>query len=130
MACVIPYRQAQSIPTIYSHVGRNNRSLIVLYRTIYPHKQRANLKSVTRIWLSFEAYNDPTVIVDSDIDKNVFDWKSRGEEGYIYIVLGAWDAPPTFDLVNQIAQLIVFDPIWSKGLVWGDLRIVWRCSGP
>jgi hypothetical protein len=126
----MPYRWAQSIPTIYSHRGRANRSLIVLYRTIWPHKQRANLKSVTRIWLSFECYNDPTVIIDSNIDKDVFDWKSRGEEGYIYIAVGQWKAPSTFDLVSQSAQLIVFDSLWSKGLMWGNLRVVWPCSGP
>lgn len=118
-------RWPQSIPTIYGHVGRDNRSMLVLYRSLYPHKQRTDLTSVTAMHLSFCIYNDPAVTIDSAVDRGVFDWRSRGHEGYLYISLGEWHVPSTFDLVAQVGDLIVFDPVYRDGLVWGQLRVVW-----
>lgn len=129
MNCVIPYRWPQNIPTVYAYRKRGNRSTLVLYRAVEPHKERANLSTVTRMLLAFDSYNDPAVIIDTDIDTDIIDWRSKGSEGYLYLFLGKWEYPSTFDAVGQCAELVVFDPIWSNGLVWGTLRVVWPYSG-
>lgn len=120
----------QCIPTIYARPNRENRSKMVLYRSVYPHKQRADLTSVTKMWLSFCAYNDPPIIIDSNVSPRVFDWRTQGEEGYLYLTLGMWDYPSTFDIDSQIADLVVFDPTWLDGILWGSLRVVWSCKTP
>lgn len=130
MSCVIPYKWPQAIPTIYAYTGRGNRSIIVLYRSISPHRQRANLISVERMWLSFDEYNDPAIVIDSFLHPDVFDWRSEGAKGYLKLYIGRWEYPSDFDAVGQCAELVVFDPAWPEGIVWGTMRVLWPYSGP
>ena len=72
-----------------------------------------DLSSVTRMTIAFD-----TKVVDSDTSPDVFDWSAG--DGKLTLILGAESISE--DL--YYAELVVYDPANTNGIVWGSFKVV------
>lgn len=87
-----------------------NRSNVISLRLLSGGLAQ-DLTSVSRMTLEVEG-----TVLDSDVHTSAFDWTTNATKGEVVLNLGSFLTTPTNGYVP--AELTVYDPVYSNGLVW------------